>query len=1223
MKKLAFGLAVFGLMFPSFVFAQSSQAPAYDGVSTGRSSAVGNTSCFDYYHFGSVEADISSNVGQTVPGAEIAFSGKVKNANEYPVVNGTVYIKIFRKDQEVFSQANGHRVVDQFALPTKFTLPAQGEKDVAFNWTVPANAPGGEYYAATFFATENRYNLLGLSFTDDVVGNIASFTVTSSAEPLQAEFSKNGTTLNGKIHNYVSSPRHFGKDEPVILKANLVNSTGVAKVVPIIWKTYTWDALRAENQTAETTEFVELQPNETKELAYTIQPANTAVQQVVAEARDGSLKSFLNVRLVRDGVPETRINFPGLLKFPLVAGEEETLFVCAHSTNENTVPNNVLTLTLRDEAGNLIHQYSFAGDIAGAMSGWKESFTPEKFYSNVVLSATLERDGQIVEEVNVTYNCRDIDPNLCQEPKKSFWGDWMNNGKGLMIGIIALLLILAVVAIVISRVRASRRPQFGIFLLGFLVLSSFTIFSDAPKAEAASTQFTKTETGKFLYRWGTRGNPTGAGLGWADGLDDVNITITYEADVYNADTNQLLNSAASVPVNTRLRFEPNEESGRSTNISWSGTGYSSDSPYGHFIANAGPPTGATEITCEADDRANEQTGEWTAYAPLSIAPPVVTVQHSGTAQLQCDATGRNCTAKSAGSIDTSFIFASTYGKFYHRYYDGRVCGSFDTWGGCLNPTTPGCYGNNHPMRLAPRSLPASLNACYDASYGADKDDTCGREGNDIGSEYRLSVPQKTITHTLTVVDGNNAPGTPTLSCTTNGVTGMSYPYTATATDPDGDTLKYGFDWNKDGNVDQWMPASGFVASGTPQTANYSWASAGTYDIQVRAQDSNGAISGWATCSTTITVPTSGVCGAANGVAVTSTPTQYLCSTGTATTVTGTGPWNWTCQGSDAGATTDDVSCSAPKNTVEPGVCGPAAGQQYASTPTTDLCSTGTASAVTKGGLNNWYSWTCAGSGGGASATCNAYETGPKCSIDLKINNQDANLTNVAYKSNLAMSWAVQNATRVTGSGVNFSGSKVAINGTNTENIQATADSDYYATCSSATGPVTDGPINVTVQKSLTVCKNSCGSNVTRGRGGALSTLDMSKNSIETWYACYGPSTDCRGSAANQVSATWSEQGGNNAVAISATNGISTNVSANNPGTERVSATSSAQTANIDVSVRCEAPSKEQLCSSDPRYGELCLSDTFNVSTTNSCGETISYDCNGTKSCDFNWKEVAP
>jgi parallel beta-helix repeat protein len=52
----------------------------------------------------------------------------------------------------------------------------------------------------------------------------------------------------------------------------------------------------------------------------------------------------------------------------------------------------------------------------------------------------------------------------------------------------------------------------------------------------------------------------------------------------------------------------------------------------------------------------------------------------------------------------------------------------------------------------------------------------------------------------------------------------------------------------------------------------------------------------------------GVCGSADGVSTTNAPTTNLCSAGTATAVTDIGSWTWSCSGSNGGST---ASCSAP------------------------------------------------------------------------------------------------------------------------------------------------------------------------------------------------------------------------------------------------------------------------------------------------------------------------
>jgi hypothetical protein len=107
----------------------------------------------------------------------------------------------------------------------------------------------------------------------------------------------------------------------------------------------------------------------------------------------------------------------------------------------------------------------------------------------------------------------------------------------------------------------------------------------------------------------------------------------------------------------------------------------------------------------------------------------------------------------------------------------------------------------------------------------------------------------------------------------------------------------------------------------------------------------------------------GSCGSSNGGSFYTAPTTNLCSAGTASSVTGAGPWNWSCAGSGGGTT---AQCSALLKVD--GACGPANGVATSTAPTTGLCSAGTASAVTGSGP---WAWSCAGSNGGTTASCSA------------------------------------------------------------------------------------------------------------------------------------------------------------------------------------------------------------------------------------------------------------
>ncbi len=86
---------------------------------------------------------------------------------------------------------------------------------------------------------------------------------------------------------------------------------------------------------------------------------------------------------------------------------------------------------------------------------------------------------------------------------------------------------------------------------------------------------------------------------------------------------------------------------------------------------------------------------------------------------------------------------------------------------------------------------------------------------------------------------NSAPSIPTVTGPIVGDAGTTYTFTASSSDPDGDTLRYGFDWDFDANIDVWVPSSGYVNSGTPQSETYSWPTTGTKNFKVLAEDSLG------------------------------------------------------------------------------------------------------------------------------------------------------------------------------------------------------------------------------------------------------------------------------------------------------------------------------------------------------------------------------------------------
>jgi len=126
---------------------------------------------------------------------------------------------------------------------------------------------------------------------------------------------------------------------------------------------------------------------------------------------------------------------------------------------------------------------------------------------------------------------------------------------------------------------------------------------------------------------------------------------------------------------------------------------------------------------------------------------------------------------------------------------------------------------------------------------------------------------------------------------------------------------------------------------------------------------------WELCgSGNLCVTVNGKCGGSNGDSFCSRPTTGLCSSGKLSwtdSVGSDGKWNWKCVGTCSDST--DASCSATNLPTVNASCGSAETDSSCTAPTTNLCSSGTASSVTTNATT--FTWTCTGSCGGTNDSC--------------------------------------------------------------------------------------------------------------------------------------------------------------------------------------------------------------------------------------------------------------
>jgi len=799
---------------PFFVSAQELQTPPEPSIAMPQEVA-GTINCFDYYKFGSVQVDVESSVTSTVSGVPITFKATIKNDNNYPIVQGSVYAKVFKKQTDKDqAHSNGNYLVDQFFVQENISLNSKESKLTEFNWQVPAWATTGDYQIAMFFTSAKKFNLLGLSFTDDVVGNTMDFAVSGEVTQV-VQFDKNTVNINGTNYHFAAYPPRF-KEEDIIIKADLVNATAEPQAIPVIWKLYAWDGQSEDNLLNTKEETVQLNSNETKQIAYTITAKDSPVYYLVAQAKYQDTKSILDIRTIRGEVNKTRINFPAITSYPLKQDESNTLFVCAHNSGTaDVVDNNKLVVTILDENQEEIHKYNYEGQISGAMMGLKDEFTPKETYANFSIKTELYTNNQLVDQAIMKYDCNEIDKNLC--PVKSSMNNTIGVGsiKAEAKSILAIIFLIIVVVVIVVVLIGKRNGKLGMFLLAFFVSG---MLLGGGEVEAASTVVHTDFVGVLVYE---ASSPSWNGT-WYFGLSNPSVDAHYEALVYNDETNQLIGQNAIIPVGTKLRFEQILGT-----VTFNGTGTTWDTPIGEWIAGANFPDGPTSTFVAAGytfregqctDKYRVTTisggtyGGIEVYTPFSAELPMQSISRDNASQARLNCAGNVCTVISAGAINTDFVFSDTYGYFYYEY---KAPSSFKY---------PGCHTswNIGPMR---RYSSCSFGICsaQDASSG------------------KINIPTKTIPYNLTAVSAGNFPAIPTITGPVTGLIGTSYGFTTVSGYPYNGDLRYGIDWDNNNIVDQWTP---FVGSGTAQTSNREWAVMGPKTLKALACDNNGSCSGW-------------------------------------------------------------------------------------------------------------------------------------------------------------------------------------------------------------------------------------------------------------------------------------------------------------------------------------------------------------------------------------------
>lgn len=413
---------------------------------------TGLTSCFDVYRFGSVVTSLSPSLSTIAQDATVVFKGTVQNQNAYPIDDVTLYIKIFHDRTTGQKNINGPDVVDWFPAVEHFTLKAGETKSISFSWHVPPDAQPGTYEAASYVSSSHRFELSGLSFTDDITGSMTRFTVVG-ADAGAVRFDKSAVSVNRNPFYFAAFPPMISSSTPLVpVSAVIENTKKTTATVSVHWQVYYWDALQQSHLLEDSTQSVTLQPNATTSVTYTVKDTNHSTYYVLVTLTDqyGS-KSVIGVRYGHDREPDdTRFNFVGISAFPAVSGKGEAI-ACIHSTTGGIVPDSKVVITATTNEflpflSRTIAHASWTGSLSGDIYALAAPFTGSA--SSFTLTAQLYQAGTLVDTVSLPYQCADLETSCS-----------MSVSEEVLIGFGILLLLVS--GMMLIRYRGSLKRKAG------------------------------------------------------------------------------------------------------------------------------------------------------------------------------------------------------------------------------------------------------------------------------------------------------------------------------------------------------------------------------------------------------------------------------------------------------------------------------------------------------------------------------------------------------------------------------------------------------------------------------------------------------------------------------------------------------------------------------------------------------------------------------------------
>jgi len=389
MRKVALALLVFSLL-ASLASAELTPVP-----------------CEDWYVFGSVEMSIWPQRFDYTPGEMLAFSGTVKNANLFPLTEGRIRIQVFYQEEP-----NVDYMLDEFFISRNLYLKPGEIREFGGFWDVPDNAKAGRYLIEAYYVVD-EFNMAGVSFLRGLMGATTIIDIMGGTDLVYMDVSDikvNGETASLREHQTARKPENSIK-----VTVPLVN-IGQQTTATVNYLLYSWDDLREDFLYSEGSETIILGADSAKILEFETPglPSGAYLLKIVVETSKND--NILKLRLPVEG-KRAKMNFLGIDKFPIKAGEEVKVFLCASNSADyfNTTISDI-SVSLLDEDGNAVFTDSLEDEnVTSELLGYVSSFKADMDYNYLIVSSLITDEAGTEEVVDLLYEV--ASPKCARETK--------------------------------------------------------------------------------------------------------------------------------------------------------------------------------------------------------------------------------------------------------------------------------------------------------------------------------------------------------------------------------------------------------------------------------------------------------------------------------------------------------------------------------------------------------------------------------------------------------------------------------------------------------------------------------------------------------------------------------------------------------------------------------------------------------------------------------------